>query len=130
MRPVPWTRPDDVRAALRKIWQSGALLTAFADGENWGPRGFPLRGPAPGEVGSRLGEVQEWAGEWERAGRGSLRVEYKKVRGRHVGSNLIPGRAWVDGYDHAWALLGVLGEVHRFTEMAEATRERCPRLVP
>ena len=97
--PVAWTRPDDVRAALRRKWQSGALLTAFADGADWEPLGFPLRGPGPGEIGGRLGEVQDWAGEWERARLGELRVEYKKVGGRHVGSNLIPGRAWIDSYD-------------------------------
>ena len=125
-----WTRPDDVRAALRRKWQSGALLTAFAEGADWEPLGFPLRGPGPGEIAGRLGEVQAWAQEWVRAGRGPLRVEYKRVGGRHVGSNLIPGRAWVDGYTEAWALLGVLGEVRRFTEMAEATGESCPRLVP
>ena len=130
MRPVAWTRPDDVRAALRRKWQSGALLTAFADGADWEPLGFPLRGPGPGEIGGRLGEVQDWAGEWERARLGELRVEYKKVGGRHVGSNLIPGRAWIDSYDEAWRLLGVLAEVRRFTELAEATRESCPRLVP
>ena len=130
MPPVAWTRPDDVRAALRRKWQSGALLTAFADGAAWEPLGFPLRGPGPGEIGGRLGEVQDWAGEWERARPGELRVEYKKVGGRHVGSNLIPGRAWIDTYDQAWGLLGVLTEVRRFTELAEATRESCPRLVP
>ena len=93
MRPVAWTRPDDVRAALRRKWQSGALLTAFADGADWEPLGFPLRGP-------------------------------------NVGSNLIPGRAWIDSYEAAWGLLGVLPEVRRFTELAEATRDSCPRLVP
>ena len=78
MPPVAWTRPDDVRAALRRKWQSGALLTAFADGADWEPLGFPLRGPSPGEIGGRFGEVQDWAGEWERARPSELRVEYKK----------------------------------------------------
>ena len=41
-------------------------------------------------------------------GHGPLRVEYKKVGGRLVGANLIPCRAWVDGYDQAWALLGAV----------------------
>ena len=54
MPPVAWTRPDDVRAALRRKWQSGALLTAFADGADWEPLGFPLRGPSPGEIGGAL----------------------------------------------------------------------------
>jgi len=74
--------------------------------------------------------VQDWAAEWERAGRGPLRVEYKKVGGRHIGTNLIPCRAWVDGYDRAWALLGTQGEVRRLTELAERTKAECPRLLP
>lgn len=45
--------------------------------------------------------VADWAGKWERARLGELRVEYKKIGGRHVGSNLIPGRAWIDSYDQA-----------------------------
>lgn len=126
----PWTRPADVRAWLDKKWRSGALLTAFAEGQDWEPLGVPLRGPAPGEIAGRLAEVREWAAGWARAGRGPLRVEYKKVGGRQVGANLIPGRAWIDGYDQAWQLLGVHAEVRRFRSLRDATAEGCPRLVP
>jgi hypothetical protein len=67
--------------------------------------------------------VQKWAGERElAAARGSLRVEYKKVGGRHIGANLIPGRAWVDGYEQAWALLGTIGEVRRQAALTEQTK--------
>ena len=130
MPPVAWTRPDDVRAALRRKWQSGTLLTAFADGADWEPLGFPLRGPGPGEIGGRLGEVQEWAGEWERARRSQLRVEYKKVGGRHVGSNLIPGRAWIDSYDQAWALLGVRPRCAGSPSWPKPRREAVPGWFP
>jgi hypothetical protein len=126
----PWTRPADVRAWLDKKWRSGALLTAFADGQDWEPLSVPLRGPAPGEIAERLAEVQQWAAEWARAGRGPLRVEGKKVGGRQVGANLIPGRAWVDGYDQAWQLLGVNAEVRRFRSLSDATAASCPRLMP
>jgi hypothetical protein len=119
-----------VRAALGRKWQSGALLTAMASGRDWQPLDFPLHGPAPGEIGGVLSEVQAWAQEWERARLGPLRVEYKKVGGRHVGSNMIPGRAWLDGYDQAWALLGVQGQVRRFAELVDSARASCPRLVP
>ena len=125
-----WTRPAEVRAWLGKRWQSGALLAAFAEGKDWEPLGIPLRGPAAGEIAERLAEVQDWAAGWSRAGRGPLRVEYKKVGGRHVGSNMIPCRAWIDGYDHAWELLGVRNDVGRFSSLAQATAESCPRLVP
>ena len=91
---------------------------------------FPLRGPGPGDIGERLAEVQKWAGEWEQAARGPLRVEYKKVGGRHIGVNLIPGRAWVDGYEQAWAMLGAATDIRRLAALTEETRAACPRLVP
>jgi hypothetical protein len=126
----PWTRPTDVRTWLNKKWRSGALLTALGEGQDWEPLSVPLRGPAPGEIAGRLAEVQQWAAEWTRAGRGPLRVEYKKVGGRQVGANLIPGRAWIDGYNQAWQLLGVNAEVGRFLSLRDATAGSCPRLVP
>ena len=96
----------------------------------WQPLSIPLRGPAAGEIAERLAETQQWAAEWARAGRGPLRVEYKKIGGREVGANLIPCRAWIDDYDRAWELLGVGAQVRRFSSLAAATAERCPRLVP
>jgi hypothetical protein len=128
--PRPWTRPADVRAWLARKWQSGALLAAFAEGKDWEPLGVPLRGPMAGEITERLADVQEWAAEWGRAGAGPLRVEYKTVGGRQVGANMIPCRAWIDGYDSAWELLGARAEVRSFSSLAHATAETCPRLVP
>ena len=106
------------------------MLIAFAEGKNWEPVSVPLRGPTPDEIAGRLAEVQEWAAEWARADRGPLRVEYKRVGGRQVGANLIPGRAWVDGYEQAWQLIGAKAEVRRFRSLTDATAGSCPRLVP
>jgi hypothetical protein len=129
----PWTRPADVRAWLGKKWQSGALLTALAEDRDWEPLSVPLYGPAAGVIAGQLAEVQDWVAEWSRAGSsgsGPLRIEYKKVGGRQVGANMIPCRAWIDGYDRAWELLGVRAEVRRFSSLAHLTAESCPRLVP
>jgi hypothetical protein len=132
-----WTRPAEVRAWLDKKWQSGTLLTAFAEDRGWEPLSVPLRGPlrgpAAGEIAERLAEVQDWAAEWARAGSGTsspLRVEYKRIGGRQVGTNMIPCRAWIDGYDQAWELLGVRAQVRRFRILADATAASCPRLLP
>jgi len=126
--PKPWTRPVDVRAQVDKKWP--ALLTAFMNGQEWVPLPVPVRGPGPAEIGERIAEVQEWAAQWRRAASGPLRVEYKNVGGRHIGTNSIPCRAWVDGYDEAWALLGRRGEVRRLAELALCAKEECPRLLP
>jgi len=118
-----------VLAILRKRWQAGTFLMAFASGQAFEPLGVPLRGPAPGEMAARLGEVQAWVDQWQRPYRMPVRVEHVKVGGRVIGSNAIPGRVWVDSYEELWALLGVGKDVRRFTELAEATREACPLLV-
>lgn len=115
---------------LDRKWRSGTLLAAAAEGSDWEPISVPLRGPAPGQIGELLADVRQWVAEWQQAGTGPLRIEYKRVGGRHVGSNEIPCRAWIDGYDQAWALLGVQGEVRRFAALAASTEMACPRLVP
>jgi hypothetical protein len=129
-RPVAarqWTRLADIREVVRRKWPD--LLTAFMTGAPWEPLDVPLRGPGPAEIGERLADVQDWAAEWERAGRGPLRVEYKKIGGRLVGTNQIPSRAWLDSYDQAWELLGTRREVRKLTELAELAKAECPRVV-
>jgi hypothetical protein len=127
--PGRWTRPADVRAAVRRKWDSGALLSGFADGEEWVPLSIPIRGPSARQLGEHLADVRQWAAEWAAfAARGPLRVEYKQVGGRHFGANSIPARAWLDSYDGAWALLGVRPDVRRLTGLIDAARGT--RLVP
>jgi hypothetical protein len=125
---MPWTRPADVRESVAKRWP--ALLTAFLTGQEWAALDMPLRGPGPAEIGERLSEVQAWASEWEQAGRGPLRVEYKQVGGRLVGANQIPGRACLDGYAQAWELLGRRREVSELTRLADRAKAQCPDVIP
>ncbi len=127
--PGPWTRPADVRASVRRRWDSGVLLSRFASGSPWEPFSIPIRGPSARQIGEQLAEVREWAGEWAAAAaRGPLRVEYKQVGGRHFGANSIPARAWLDSYDDTWALLRVGAEVRRLAGLVEAAQGT--RLVP
>jgi hypothetical protein len=126
--PGSWTGPVDVRTAIRRKWDSGALLAQYAAGQDWEPLHIAIRGPSAREIGERLAEVRRWAAEWAEAARGPLRVEYKQVGGRHFGMNSVPGRAWLDGYDDAWALLRVQPEVRRLSELLETARGT--RLIP
>jgi hypothetical protein len=127
--PGSWTRPLDVRASVRKKWDSGVLLARFAAGSPWEPLSILIRGPSARQIGEQLDEVRRWAAEWAAAAAaGPLRVEYKQVGGRHFGANSIPARAWLDSYDDAWALLRVGAEVRRLAGLMEAARGT--RLVP
>jgi hypothetical protein len=126
--PAAWTRPADVRETVRK--RLATLLSGFAAGDEQVPFAVPVRGPGPAEIGERLAEAQKWAGEWEQAARGPLRVEYKEIGGRSFGRNRIPCRAWVDGYDQAWALLGARADAARVAALVDQTKARCPALVP
>lgn len=116
-----------MREAVAKRWP--VLLSAFLSGQEWVPFDVPLRGPGPSEIGVRLAEVQAWVAEWERAGRGPLRVEYKQVGGRLVGANQIPCRAWLDGYAQAWVLLGARSQVRDLTRLADLAKAECPRVL-
>jgi hypothetical protein len=126
--PGLWTCPVDVRTAIRRKWEAGGLLARYAAGQDWEPLSIVIHGPSAREIGERLAEVRRWAAEWAEAARGPLRVEYKQVGGRHFGMNSVPGRAWLDGYDDAWALLGVHPEVRRLSELIESARGT--RLIP
>lgn len=118
-----WTRPADVRAAVRKKWDSGTLLKRFAGGQGWEPIGLPIHGPGVSQIGERLAEVRRWAGEWSQVAGGPLRIEYKRVGGRHFGTNSLPCRAWLDSYEQAWALLKVGPDVRRLSALIEASRQ-------
>jgi hypothetical protein len=118
----------DVRTAIRKKWNTGALLARYAAGQDWEPLSIAIHGPSAREIGERLAEVRRWVAEWAGAARGPLRVEYKQVGGRHFGVNSVPGRAWLDGYDDAWTLLRVQAEVRRLSEIIETARGT--RLIP
>lgn len=120
--PDTWTRPADARAAVRKKWDSGALLGRFAAGQAWEPLSIPIRGPSARQIGELLTEVRLWAAGWAEAAHGPLRVEYKQVGGRHFGTNSIPCRAWLDSYEAAWALLKVGPDVRRLSGLMETVR--------
>jgi len=125
-----WTTPEQVTVRLRRQWEKGTFLTAFASGHPFQPLGVPLRGPGASEIAGNFADVADWADQWQRVDPALLRIEHTRVGGRAIGSNMIPCRAWVDGYDELWTLLGVRRAVWRFTELAAATGEQCPRIQP
>lgn len=116
MRPG-WTTPQAIAAKVRRRWDDGSLLRAYADGVAFPPVEVPLRGPTAGEVGADLGAARAWVAALD-AGRrddGRYSLRWRSIGGRSIGRNEIPVRAVVSSFDQAWALLGVTAEVRRYS---------------
>lgn len=125
-----WTTPEDIAARVRRRWDDGSLLAAYALGEDCPSVDLPVHGPAAGEIGADLARVQAWQ---RRLIRGShdgaaYRLIMREVGGRSIGRNSVPARAEVTTFAQAWRLLGVSGEVARFDEVLAQTRALAPEL--
>jgi len=116
---VGWTTPDDIAARVRRRWDDGSLLRAYANGDPLDPIEVPLRGPKPSRVGDDIAAARDWVAALD-AGRrddGRYTLQWQLIGGRQIGRNRLPVRAVVSSIEQAWALLGVATLVRRFDEL-------------
>lgn len=115
---TPWTEPADITRKVRRSWDSGALLQAYAEDRPFVPIEVPIRGPRPSQIGDDLGAVRDWVGRLDAGRRDDSRycLDWADVGGRSIGRNRLPSRARVTSWDQAWALLGVAAQVRRYDE--------------
>ena len=52
--------PEDIAARIRRRWDDGSLLRAYANGDPFDPIEVRLRGPTPSQVGDDIAAVREW----------------------------------------------------------------------
>ena len=129
MKRPGWTEPVDLVAVLRKRWDSGRYLAAYARGDHWEPIVLPVKGPTGEELLHRFEEVRKWAAAFEAGADRSFQIEYRTVGGRHVGSNRIPARVRVADFLSLCSLLGRSEEVRVVDRLLAMTRLRLPSLV-
>jgi hypothetical protein len=114
-----WTTPDDIAARVRRRWDDGSLLRAYANGGSFESIEVPLRGPKPSQVGDDIAAARGWVAALD-AGRrddGRYTLQWQSIGGRQIGRNWLPVRAVVSSIEQAWALLGVAAMVRRFDEL-------------
>jgi hypothetical protein len=123
-----WTTPEDLAARVRRRWDDGSLLAAYALGEPCPVVDVPVRGPAAREIGADLAAVQAWQRRLVKGSRegAAYLLTTRDVGGRTIGRNSLPARAAVTTFDQAWRLLGVVGEVAAFDEVLAQTRAIIP----
>ena len=120
-----WAGRSDVVAALRKRWATGEYLRAIARGTPWSPIVVPLGALTAVDLARDYAAVQDWATRWQRPDRG-LRVESRRVGGRLIGVNEVPGRVWVDTPEALWSLLGVRDDVRSYREILDQVGRDLP----
>lgn len=122
-----WTRPADLHAQVRKLWDAGVLLGALVTDEPLFPRRLVLKSPSSGEMADRFAEVRAWIAEL--GAMPHCRIEMREFTHRVFGANAVPAQAWVDTVEDALALIGKQRDARRFKGLVEMTRERQPRLL-
>ena len=114
-----WTTPDDIAAKVRRRWDDGSLLRAYANGDPFDPIAVPLRGPKPSEIGDDIAVARDWVAALDDGRRddGRYSLQWQSIGGRQIGRNRLPVRAVVSSIEQAWALMGVGSLVRRFDEL-------------
>src|ERR1700757_3188171 len=122
-----WTTPDDIAARVRRRWDDGSLLHAYASGDPFDPIEVPLRGPKPSQVGDDIAAARSGVAALDAGRRDDRRytLQWQSIGGRQIGRNRLPIRAAVSSFEQAWALLGVATSVRHFDDLlALAQRHR------
>jgi hypothetical protein len=123
-----WTKAADLVAVLRRRWESGRYLQAYARGDVWEPVVLPVKGPNGDELLHRFEEVRKWAAAFEADADRSFEIEHRTVGGRHVGVNRIPARTRVPDFASLASILGATREVQVLDQLIAQTRSEMPSL--
>lgn len=124
---MTWTRPADLRAQVRKLWNRGELLGSLVTGGSLFPKRLVLKSPTSAEMADRFDDVRAWIAELRAMP--YCRVEMREFRHRIFGTNAVPQEAWIDTVEDAAALIGKRKDAARFTALVDVTRKREPKLL-
>ncbi|MFC6674293.1 DUF3322 domain-containing protein [Marinobacterium aestuariivivens] len=123
-----WSRPEELRARLRKRWQSQRLLKGWLLGELTLPVRLPIKGPTPRELRECFAEVSAWADDWQRAEQEEpFQLEMQTVNNQRMGRQSLPRQLLLADET---ALFGWIGEAEafsRFLHLVERLTERWPQ---
>lgn len=133
-RMVQWSVPGDIAAAVRKLWDSGALLAARLDGTLLFPYELRLRQPTPAEIGAQFEAVRAWiaslvADSRERKGHG-YELTWRDINHRQLGRNRIPAAAVIPSEADALRMIGRGADARRFDTLVGMTLAAFPALRP
>ena len=125
---MTWTRPQQLKAQLARLWERGELLRDSVTGNARFPLRLSLKLPGSTDITERFDEVRVWAAEL--ATTAAYRVEWQALRHRVQGAQKLPAGVWVETLEDALTWLGKRRDWERFVALSSATRQTHPALLP
>ena len=125
---MSWTKPQDIKAQLARLWDKGDLLRDAVTGNTRFPLRFSLKGPSSAEISNQFDAVRTWVSGWAKPE--PLRVEWQEVRHRVLGAQQLPVAVWLDAQQDSLQWLGKRSAWQRFLEIVEVTKKQCPQVLP
>jgi hypothetical protein len=123
-----WTSSQDLRGQLSRLWERGKLLRGVVTQEAIFPLRLTLRGPTSNELATQFEAVRNWIANL--TGTPGIRIEWRSLTHRILGSQRMPQSIWVDTLADALALIGRTQVLDRFERLVALTRSQQPQLLP
>ena len=123
-----WSTQGDIKKQLVRLWERGDLLRPLVAGGSAFPLRLAFKGPGSGDVTDRFDAVRVWAAELSVPA--PMQLEWRGVRHRVQGTQHLPCGVQIATLDDALRLLGKRRDADSFLQLLEATRSRCPALLP
>lgn len=118
-RPAGWSDSSGIARAVRRRWDDGSLLRAWANGEPFPVIEVPLRGPSAADLGEHFDDARRWVTALTRDARGGRAYELRhgRIGGRLSGRTEVPVCAVIGDYAQAWRLLQTADEAEGFRSL-------------
>lgn len=119
--PARWTSPAGIVATVRRRWDDGTLLRAFALSTPFPVVEIPLRGPSAADLGDHFDAARAWVESVRRASREgrAFTTVMGRIGGRLAGATEVPVRVVISSYEQAWLLLGTATDAAAFREIVD-----------
>lgn len=125
---MTWTDTKSLKQQISRLWDRGILLSALIDNDDSFPRRLTFKTPTSKQLSERFDDVRIWIKSIQQIK--GLRIEYRTLDHRILGSNTLPANVWLDTPQQAIDYLGHQRDAKRFAELVEITNNRAPQLRP
>lgn len=127
-----WTTPEDIIKQVRKLWDSGAILSAKLDTIPIFPLRLRFRCPTSSDLALQFDMARQWIQVLETGSRTTTGFGYdivwRETNLRQLGRNSVPSAVNISTEDDAVRLLGKTEELEVFGRVVEMTLAVLPEL--